>query len=220
MTPEDWKLAATVVLSTIPSAITTGTLWKFRQEIQKFVEGIDTANRVGPLVEGNTKEHKDEQVRKGLIGRVKDLEAELARRLALIDALNTVIEGLSGKLRAVLRGLGLPSDISDNGDLEKAIKAKAKEARYPIDRLAAQLEMSGDRGDRPSDHERTGPHQSIERVPRPDPHPQPRRPALQGRRPGSGPLRDPRIRERRDDVFDERRDPTYPPPDSDDEDGS
>jgi hypothetical protein len=222
MTPEDWKLLATVVLPAIPSVITIAALRKWYRSVHTVDKAMTTALRIGPLVEGNTEEHNNDQIRKGLIGRVKDLEASVVKKDELIANQTDVIEDLAGKLRAVLRGLGLPSDISDNVRLEKEIKKRASETRYPIDHLGARLEMTGERQ---SDHghERTGPHpQLVERVPRPDP---PRRPALMPRRPtGSGALRDPRDRrehsfDERKGSFDERRDPTYPPPDSDDEEG-
>lgn len=177
--------AAAVVLAVLKFSRDSGMVQK------RITDAIETAERVGTLVEGNPKEHADQQKRDGVLGRLKDVEHREKSAQNAAKLLGDEIEQLWKRFRAVLRGMGVPSDISNNDKLERAIKKKIAETRYPIDRLGAGLAMqehptgphqivtshsslrlpSGDRASSPDD--RYSP--PVERVPRPYQPPIPRR---------------------------------------------
>jgi hypothetical protein len=159
MTAEDWKLVATVVLSTIPSGITVTALLKWNKQVHETAEAIETARKLGLilkdiveaieagkrvslLVEGNPKEHTEQKKRDGLLGRVKDIEhRELSTKNAQLLQDGT-IEEVWKRVRAILRGLGVPSDISDNVRVEREVHNRVSETSVKVDKLAAKLVMA------------------------------------------------------------------------------
>lgn len=172
MTNEDLKLVATVVLSTIPSGITVAALIKWNKQLHEVLEAIATSKRVGLLVEGDKTKHGDPKLRDGLLGRVESLEEDKTHEAEADRKRVSTIDKVWRRVRAILRGLGVPSDISDDLRVEREVEKRIKGARYQVDRLGAGLALT--------DRDPTGPHpvvrlteqhddrhSPIERVPRP-----------------------------------------------------
>jgi hypothetical protein len=152
-----------------------------------FLELLKTVDRLENLVEGDTKEHVDQKKRDGVIGRLKDIEhretsaSNAAKLQAELD--REAEEKIWRRIRAILRGLGVPSDLSKDDKLEKELKKRIAETRYPVDRLGAGIAMvderpvtgphgvlrlpTGEAPERDSWHGEPARHSPIERVPRP-----------------------------------------------------
>ncbi len=173
--------AAAVVIAVIKFSRDAGMM---QERLQKLLtEAVETVKRLELLVEGNPKEHVDQLKRDGVLGRMKDLEHKEKSRVnaeAIDDDLQKQAFAQVWKwIRAILRGMGVPSDISKTDRLEREIKKRFIEAKYVVDRLGAGVEMqehpqhsqhtqSHDRPSSPypehrypSDRLPTGPHQSL-----------------------------------------------------------
>ncbi len=155
------------------------TLWAtFRagRQSRTLTDALDDIDRLTRLVEGDTREYADERKRMGIVGRVlgiEGLESANANGLARVNNF----------MRAILRGLGIPSDLSDAKSLEKAVRDRAIDlvsGDADIDHRAARISLVADQDRRFGGQERpalgrmeTPPPQVVAR-PRMRPTPVPR----------------------------------------------
>lgn len=114
------------LLDLLPPLVSLGVLglaWKLARQSKRYEDAVIVIERVGPAVEGDPTEHADNAKRHGLMGRTTVMEG--------------ITKPLARKLTAVLRGMGVPSDLSDDHKLEAAVKERFRAADVSVDRLAA-----------------------------------------------------------------------------------
>lgn len=156
MTTEDW---IKIIVQAGSAGVMVIAVLKFTRETKKYTDAVETIERVAPLVEGNPKEHQDQQKRDGLLGRLRDVEHREKTAKNLAELQDSDIEKLWKRVRAILRGMGVPSDVSDDGRVEREVKRRLSESEYKVDRLAAGLAMVEQRGH--EQREPTGPHHIV-----------------------------------------------------------
>ncbi len=132
-------------------ATTLAATYRLGQQSKTFDEALENVERLTLLVDGDVKETESELKRNGLVGRLLILEG--------------AIKGLaknSAMVRSILRGMGIPSDLSDDRELQALVKERISQTR--IDHTAARLELVGQ-----SDRMPTGgwPTQHLEPLPPP-----------------------------------------------------
>lgn len=124
------------LLPPVSSLAVLGVAWRLARQSSRYEKGLETIERVGPAVEGDPTEHEDNAKRHGALGRLTTLEG--------------VTFPLARMLRAVLRGMNVPSDLSDPVKLEAAVKERLRTGS--VDTLAAiqaLTERSSDAPDPP-----------------------------------------------------------------------
>lgn len=126
--PADLIDTAARLLQPTASIVTLAVAIRLARQSKRWTDGLDAIERIAPLVEGDPKEHKDNAKRYGLLGRVTFLEDNAS---ASANKLQTVAR----RLIAVLRGMNVPSDLSDDHETEKLVKQALKST--PINRVAA-----------------------------------------------------------------------------------
>lgn len=147
MTDETFR----TLLNMLPAVSSLGVLgvaWRLARQSSRWEEALKTIERVGPAVEGDPREHENNTKRHGVLGR-----------LTIVEGVATPI---ARKLTAVLRGMGVPSDLSDPVKLEAAVKERMR-AGGGVDRMAA-LQALAERGSDP------GPVEPEGDLPPPHPH--------------------------------------------------
>lgn len=159
MTTVDWiKLIAQVGSAGI---VLIGVL-KFAHDSKRVTDAITAVERTTPRLEGDTTSD-DEKTRKGLLGRVSDLEKDNQELRELVEkmegqiagsqvSVQTAFDKVWRRVRAILRGMGVSSDISDDVRLEREIKKRVAEPHVKVDALAASIAIV----------DQTGPHQAVQ----------------------------------------------------------
>lgn len=131
--PLDILLLALKALGPIGQVATLALAVRLARQSKRYTDAIETIERVAPLIEGDSKEHTNHAKRVGLLGRVQFLEG--------------IVSPLARRVTAVLRGLNVPSDLSNDQELEKRIREALTTGKLSINRIAATEELvRGKRG--------------------------------------------------------------------------
>jgi hypothetical protein len=151
-------------LPSIASLATLAFVARVTWQTKAYLEDLATARRTGTLVEGDPKEHNDARKRAGLLGRTLELED-------VAGAQTRAHERLWRLVRALLRGLGLPSDLSDADELETLTRDLVRRGAIKVDHIAAKEQLVSERDSRPGQRR----HPALERAKNDTPPPVERR---------------------------------------------